>query len=322
MRCFPTFAIMLLCGMASANAQTNLRFAHTQPPSDTHHAAAEHFAERVSELTDGQLTVTVHPAGELGSDPSILEGVRLGTIDIGQTGNPFYTRFEPKLNVLDLPYLFDDYDHAYKVIDGEIGAQLLAELEKHRMKGLAFWEIGFRKVSNSVRPVRTPADLSGLKIRTTPNPAHIQAFEKWGATPTPMAFTEVYLALETGTVDGQENPLNITRSNRFQEVQDHLSYTNHAYTASVVSMNLAKFNGLSEDQQQAVLTAAREAADFQRQLNRESEAEDLAAIEAAGTEVIQDIDVTPFKDAVFEAGIESFAAEHGREIVDAIITAR
>lgn len=319
MRCYPMIAIALLCGVASASAQTNLRFAHTQPPSDTHHAAAEHFAKRVSELTSGEVTVTVHPAGELGSDPSILEGIRLGTIDIAQTGNPFYTRFEPKLNVLDIPYLFDDYEHAYKVVDGEIGDQLLGELEKHRMKGLAFWEIGFRKVTNSVRPVRTPADLEGLKIRTTPNPAHIRAFEDWGATPTPMAFTEVYLALETGTVDGQENPLNIIRSNRFQEVQRYLSYTDHAYTASVVSMNLAKFNGLADAHQQAILTAAKEAADFQRQLNRESEAEDLAALKDAGVDIIQDIDVTSFKDAVFDAGIESFTAEHGREIVDAII---
>lgn len=322
MRRLSTAALILCCGVAAAQAQTTLRFAHTQPPSDTHHAAAEHFAARVAELTNNDVTVTVHPAGELGSDPSILEGVRLGTIDIAQTGNPFYTRFEPTLNVLDLPYLFDDYEQAYNVVDGEIGDSLLGELEKHRMKGLAFWEIGFRKVTNSVRAVRTPEDLKGLKIRTTPNPAHIQAFETWGATPTPMAFTEVYLALETGTVDGQENPLNITRSNRFQEVQDYLSYTNHAYTVSVVSMNLAKFNGLSEANQQAVVTAAKEAADFQRKLNREMEAEDLAAIEAAGVEVIQDIDVQPFKDAVFEAGIESFAAEHGREIVDAIIAAR
>ena len=322
MRCLSLIAITLMYSAAAASAQTNLRFAHTQPPSDTHHAAAEHFAERVSELTNGEVTVTVHPAGELGSDPSLLEGVRLGTIDIAQTGNPFYTRFEPKLNVLDVPYLFESYDHAYKVLDGQIGQLLLGELEKHRMKGLAFWEIGFRKVTNSVRPVRVPEDLKGLKIRTTPNPAHIQAFENWGATPTPMAFTEVYLALETGTVDGQENPINITRSNRFQEVQRYLSYTDHAYTASVVSMNLSKFNGLSEAHQQAVLTAANEAADFQRQLNRESEAQDVAAIKDAGVEIIDNIDITPFKEAVFEAAVESFASEHGREIIDAINAAQ
>jgi TRAP-type transport system periplasmic protein len=124
----------------------------------------------------------------------------------------------------------------YRVGDGEVGEELLAELEQNRMKGLAFRETGFRKITNSVRPIRTPCDLRGLNIRTTPNPAHVQAFELWVAAPKPMAFTELYLALETGTVDGQENPLNIIRSNRFQEVQSHLSFTDHAYTISIVSI--------------------------------------------------------------------------------------
>ncbi len=314
--------ILVLAGMGAANAQTTLRFAHTQPTSDTHHAAAEHFSERVSELTGGEITVTVHPAGELGNDPAVLEGVRLGTIDIGQTGNPFYTRFAPKLNVLDLPYLFNSYDHVYRVIDGEVGQQLLGELEQNRMKGLAFWEIGFRKVTNSSRAVRTPDDLQGLKIRTTPNPAHVQAFEIWGAAPTPMAFTEVYLALETGTVDGQENPVNIIRSNRFQEVQKHMSMTDHAYTVSIVSMNLAKFQGLPAQHQEALLTAAREAAEYQRDLNREQDDEGLADIRAAGVEVIEDVDREAFKAAVFETVSQTFVDEHGPELVDAIDAAR
>lgn len=315
-------AALTAAGIGGAEAQTTLRFAHTQPTSDTHHAAALHFAERVEELTNGEITVSVHPAGELGSDPSILEGVRLGTLDIGQTGNPFYTRFEPRLNVLDLPYLFDSYDEVYGIIDGEIGEELLGMLEQHRMKGLAFWEIGFRKVTNSVRAVRTPADLEGLRIRTTPNPAHVQAFEIWGASPTPMAFTEVYLALETGTVDGQENPVNIIRSNRFQEVQSHMSLTDHAYTVSIVSMNLGKFQSLSEDQQQAILTAAREAAELQRKLNREQDDEGLAEIAAAGVEIVEDVDKAAFREMVFEPVAKSFTDEHGTELLDAILATK
>ena len=303
-------------------AQTTLRFAHTQPTSDTHHLAALRFAELVEKGTNGEVTVSVHPAGELGSDPAILEGVRLGTIDIGQTGNPFYTRFEPKLNVLDLPYLFDGYEHVYKVIDGDVGKELLAELEKHRMKGLAFWEIGFRKITNSKRPIRSPEDLQGLKIRTTPNPAHVQAFKLWGANPTPMPFTEVYLALETGTVDGQENPLNIIRSNRFQEVQSHLSFTDHAYTVSIVSMNLRKFEGLTDEQQQVVLDAAHEAAIYQRQLNRDQEADDLAAIKKAGVEVIEDVDKEAFKKVVYEPVKATYAREFGTDLLDRIEAAR
>jgi TRAP-type transport system periplasmic protein len=145
----------MVFGAAGAEAQTTLRFAHTQPPSDTHHLATVFFADRLKELTGGEIEVSIHPAGELGSDPALLEGVRLGTIDFAQTGNPYYTRFQPELNVLDLPYLFEDYDHVYAVIDGEIGAELLAGLEDDGMKGIAFWEIGFRKITNGVRPIRT-----------------------------------------------------------------------------------------------------------------------------------------------------------------------
>jgi TRAP-type transport system periplasmic protein len=312
-------AAVLASGIEVGAQQVQLRFAHTQPTSDTHHLATEWFAERVAELSDGRIGISIHPAGELGSDPTILEGVRLGTIDIGQTGNPFYTRFEPKLNVLDLPYLFADYDHVYRVVDNEIGEQLLAELEKHRMKGLAFWEIGFRKITNNRRPIERPEDLEGLKIRTTPNPAHIEAFELWGAIPTPMPFTEVYLALETGTVDGQENPLNIIRSNRFQEVQDYLSFTDHAYTVSIVSMNLQRFNALDPELQEALVTAAREAADYQRRLNREQEGDDLDAIKAAGVEVTEEVDRDAFREVVFDKVKASYEAEFGGELVEAIV---
>jgi tripartite ATP-independent transporter DctP family solute receptor len=306
-------------GVGGASAETTLSFAHTQPTSDTHHTAAVFFAERVADLTKGEITVSVHPAGELGNDPAILEGVRLGTIDIGQTGNPFYTRFEPALNVLDLPFLFEGYDQVYSIVDGPIGDDLLSRLERHRLKGLAFWEIGFRKVTNSVRPVRNPDDLKGLKIRTTPNPAHVQAFEIWGASPTPMAFTEVYLALETGAVDGQENPINIIRSNRFQEVQKYLSFTDHAYTVSIVSMNRAKFDGLSPEHQGAIMTAATEAAVMQRKLNREQDADGIADIKAGGVEIIEDVDRDAFKATVFESVSGNYAKENGRELLDAIL---
>ncbi len=305
-------------GAERALAQTELRFAHTQPTSDTHHIATERFKELVEERTGGEVTVSIHPAGELGNDPTILEGARLGTVDIAQTGNPFYTRFEPKLNVLDLPFLFADYDHVYQTIDGEIGEQLLAELDKHGLKGLAFWEIGFRKLTNSKRAVSGPADVEGLKIRTTPNPAHVQAFELLGAIPTPMPFTEVYLALETGTVDGQENPLNIIRSNQFQEVQDHLSFTDHAYTVSIVSMNKGKFEQLTDEQQQIVVEAAREAATFQRKLNREQASSDLETIKAAGVEVVEEVDREAFKEIVYEPVKQTYVEKFGSEIVDQI----
>lgn len=248
--------------------------------------------------------------------------MRLGTIDIGQTGNPFYTRFEPKLDGLDIPFLVTSHEHVNRVVDGGVGRGLLAELEKHRMKGLAFWEIGFRKITNSRRPIVTPADLQGLKIRTTPNPAHVEAFRLWGANPTPMAITEVYLALETRAVDGQENPLNIIRSNRFQEVQRHLSFSGHAYTVSIVSMNRARFRALPEAHQKALLDAAREAAVLQRRLNREQEGQDLATIKAAGVEVVERVDTEAFRRLAFEPVKATSVAQHGSALIDAILAAR
>ena len=316
-----SFALCLAALAGSAAAETTLRFAHTQPTADTHHAAALRFKERVEALTNGEVKVSVHPAGELGNDPAVLEGVRLGSIDIGITGNPFFTRFEPRLNALDLPYLFASYEHAYAVIDGPIGKSLIDGLQKHRMQPLAFWEIGFRNVTNNRRAVRTPRDLQGLKIRTTPNPAHVEAFKIMGAIPTPMPFTEVYLALESGAVDGQENPLSIIHSNRFHEVQKHLSMTRHAYTVSILVMSQQKWRGLSEAHQKAVMEAAIEAQRLQRELNREADQKALEEIRKAGVEVIEEIETAPFQKAVLDPVKAAYVKEHGSEIIDQIIAA-
>ena len=314
-------AIALLGALALAaqvQAQTNLKLAHTQSTTDTHHQAALYFADEVKKRTNGAVTVSVHPSGELGNDAATLEGVRLGTIDMGITGNPFFTRFDKKLNVLDLPYLFVDHDHVYRVVDGDIGKQLLADLDKNRMKGLAFWEIGFRHVTNSKRPIREPKDLQGLKIRTTPNPAHVEAFKLLGANPTPMAFTEVYLALETGTVDGQENPIGIIRSQRFNEVQKHLSLTGHAYTVSILAMNLDRFQKLTPAQQQAIVAAARDAAVYQRKLNREIEGKALAEMKEKGLAVVEKVDVPAFQAAVAQKTADTYVKEFGPDLVNAI----
>src|SRR5215218_8051464 len=167
-----TAAVGLLGWHGHGQAQTTLRFADTLSASDTHNEAARRMAERVKELTGGAIVISVHPAGELGNDNALLEGIRLGSIDLGLTGNPFFTAFAPRLNVMDLPYLFRDPDHAHKVMDGPVGQELLKVLDMSWMKGIGFWEIGFRHITTSNRAVKTPDDLKGLKIRTTPNPVH------------------------------------------------------------------------------------------------------------------------------------------------------
>lgn len=312
-----TATLLALAG--AAQAQTTLRFANTLAPTDTHNVAARQMAENLKDKTGGKLSMTVHPAGSLGNDGAILDGVRLGSIELGLTGNPFFTQLAPRLNVMDLPFLFRDVAHAHKVMDGPIGAELLKDLEKHGMKGLAFWEIGFRHVTNSKRPIRTPEDLKGIKIRTTPNKAHMEAFRLLGANPAPMAFSELYLALQNGTVDAQENPVNNIHDNRMYEVQKHMSFTRHAYTASIIVMNLDRFKALPADQQQAVLDAAREAALYQRKVNAEMEGGNLDRIKAAGVQVIENVDTEPFRKLVAEKVMKTYTDQFGAELVQRII---
>ncbi|MGO9244022.1 MAG: TRAP transporter substrate-binding protein [Verrucomicrobiia bacterium] len=271
---FSQVAVLVLCLlgiMQTAEAQVKLRYAHTISPTDAQSLAVERFAKSVAERTNNAVQIQVFPAGQLGNDMQILDGVRLGTVDIAMTGNPFYTTIAPELNLFDLPYLFRNFDHAYKVLDGPIGVEVRSALEKHGMKPLGILEIGFRNISNNKRPIKVPADLKGLRIRTTPNPAHIQAFRILGANPVPMPITEVYLALSTGTVDGQENLIAHTHDMKFYEVQKYFSLMYHAYTAADVVMNLKKYQDLKPEYQKILHDCLQEAANWERKYNREQD---------------------------------------------------
>ena len=305
-----------------AAAQTRLRFAHTLSTEDTSHKAIVELARKVKERTGGRYEVEIFPSAQLGNDPKVLEGVRLGTIDMGMTGNPFFTSFAPELNVLDLPYLFRDSDHAYKVFDGPIAGELLAVLDKHGLKGLGNLEIGFRNLTNSKRPVKTPDDVKGLKIRVVPNPAHVQAWKLLGGIPTPMPFPEVYLALKTGTVDGQENPVTIIYANKLYEVQKYLSLTWHAYTVFDVVMNLAKYRALPADVQTALTESLREAFVWQRNLDRQVEGEYLQKMKAAGMIVEEQPDRAAFARIVASEVTEDYVKRFGPAMLERIRNTR
>ncbi|RZI65321.1 MAG: TRAP transporter substrate-binding protein, partial [Variovorax sp.] len=163
-----TLAFALGAGASAAQSPVKLRFSHTVPETDSQHKAALEFSKRVKERTQGGVEIQVFANSQLGNDVTLVTGVRSGTIDIGATGNPFVTGLAPKLNALDLPYQFTDAQQAYRTLDGAVGRGLLDELGAHQIKGLAFWEIGFRSLGNNKRPINTAADIKGLKIRTTP----------------------------------------------------------------------------------------------------------------------------------------------------------
>jgi tripartite ATP-independent transporter DctP family solute receptor len=313
---------VLLVPIADARAATTLNFAHTHPVEDAQHLAAEHFAELVDERSGGDLKIRVFPSGQLGSDTALVASARGGQVDIVLTGNPYYTGLVGELNVLDLPFLFDNYAQAYAVLDGDIGQSLLAKLGEHDLKGLAFWEIGFRNLTNSRHPVKTAADIKGLKLRTTPNPAHIAAFKALGANPTPMPFTELFTALETRTVDGQENPVSLIRSANLYEVQDYLSLTAHAYTAAPLVMNKNKFESLSQEQQQILVKAAIDSAQFERKELAKRLAGDLEFLKQQGMQIVEDPDRASMRDIVAAPVQATFEKEYGPELIEAIKAAR
>jgi tripartite ATP-independent transporter DctP family solute receptor len=319
----PAFGVVLSFAMGATLADAReFSFAHGNSATSYVHLAALEFKKYVEEQSDGEIIINIFPGGELGQNDEMVKGVRLGSIDFHATGNPWMTGFNPVQNVLDIPFLFKDADHAYRVLDGEIGQTLLATLEEHGLKGLGFWEIGFRNLINARGPIGDVDDLKGLKLRTTANPAHIMAFELLGANPQPMPFGEVYLALQTGVVDGTEHPVEEIYAMKFHEVAKYLTLTRHAYTAMVTMANLAMWEGLSPEQQQIVLDGMALATKFQRDGLAAATAEKLQALKDEGVEVIEDVDVDAFNATVYEQVKAAYEAEHGTALTDAIVAIR
>lgn len=309
---------LFMIGRPALAQTTRLRFAHPHPEADSWHKAALLFAEQIKSRSQGRYEVQVFANGSLGSDAQTISAVRGGSLDICLTGNPFFTGLAPKLNVLDLPFLIQSRKHAAAVMDGPIGEGLRRELEGSNLKALATWEIGWRNLTNNRRPVATAADIKGLKIRTTPNPAHIKAFQLLGAVPTPMAFTELFTALETGTVDGQENPVTLILNAKFNEVQKHLSLTRHAFTTGPLVMNKAKFDAFPADLREVFVKTAVEIAGTQRQMNEDTEGSSLAALKSAGMQAVETPDRESFAKIVTAEVEKDFVGKFGSETLDAI----
>jgi len=320
-RVFLKTAAALLLGCSLAFAQTapiKLRFSHSGTEADSQHLAALEFARRVKERTRGAIEVQVYPNSALGNDSSSLAGVRGGTIDLAMSGNPYYTGLVPKLNALDLPYEFTSAQQAYKVLDGACGRSLLDELGAFQLKGLAFREVGFRSLANSKRAIHKADDIKGLKLRTTPNPAHLKAFQLLGASPQPMPYAEVFPALESRAIDGHENPPQIMHASKMYEVQKYLAMTRHAYTAMPLVMNKARFDALSAEQQKVLLDEALAAARFQRDYNAKNEVALIADLRAKGMQVDETPDVASIRAVVRDETRKLYIEKNGDAVLKAI----
>lgn len=310
--------LLLVCSVWRVEASTTLRFGFAGSDADTQSLAAKEFARLVKDGSNGELLVRPFGNSMLGNDQSMIGGVRGGTIEMEMSGTPNFSGMTPRMSVLDLPFVFADSAHAYRVLDGEIGQSLLDDLQAFNLKGLAYWEVGFRDITNSRKPVRVPDDVKGLKIRTSSNPAQIEAFRLLGANPQPLPLAELYNALEMKAVDAQEHPLSITVSSGFYEVQKYLSQTNHAYTALIVVMNKDKFDALPAAQQRLLTESAQAAGRLQRQMNAENDSKFLAALEGKGMQVEPAVDREAFRKVVSGPLRETFAKEHGSQLLDAI----
>ncbi len=307
--------------IGSVQAQAMLRFASEAARSDPQTAGGEKFNELLKAKTDGALGVKVFSDSSLGNAQSAISSARGGTIDIVISGSSNYTGIVPLLGVFDIPFIFKDTDHAYRVLDGKIGQEVMDKLAEFNLQGLAYWDTGWRELTNSRQPVHTPADVKGLKVRTNGSPAHNETWKLLGANPMPMPIGELYTALEMRIVDSQEQSLGLLYSGKFYEVQKYLSLTNHAYSALLVAMNKAKYDALSPAQQKAVVEAAREAGSYQRKLNNDNVAKIIAEVKKAGLQVVEQVDSAPFFEAskpVRQMFTSKYGGEEYIKAIDAV----
>lgn len=277
---------------------TVLKLGMTINEQDSFYVCAQKFAELVKERTNNAYNIELFPNSALGDERTMLESMQMGTLDAGIITSGPFVNFVPEFGVLDMPFLFPNNEAAYKVLDGEVGKEILAKLEAKDLKGLAYAERGFRNLTNSVRPVKAAADVKGLKIRVMENEVYIASFNALGVNTVPMAWTEALTALQQGTIQGQENPVNVIHAYKMWDSQKHVTMTRHAYAAAVITFSLEKFNSLPADVQKLFVDAAQEAAEYERAWVAENEATQIETLKSNGMEVIEDPDLESFKAAV------------------------
>lgn len=301
----------------TAAAETVMRISVSTAQNSHQGVAIDTMAKEVEKRTNGRYKIKTFYSGALGAEREAVEAVQLGTQELTWTSTGPIPNFVPETKIFDIPFLFRDYAHARAVLDGPIGQDMLKKFDSKGIKALAWGENGFRHMTNNKRPIVAPADMKGLKMRTMENPVHVQAYKGFGIIPTPMAFTEVFTALQQGTVDGQENPLSVIVANKFDQVQKHLTLTGHVYSPGVFLMNKEAFDKLSAADKQAFLDAAKVAAKANR--NRVDADEKIAVsdLRAKGMQVVENIDKSKYQAALAPVFAE-FEKQFGKANIDKI----
>jgi len=275
------------------------------------------FAREVEKRTNGRYKIQNFYSGALGGERESIEAVQLGTQELTLSSTGPVPNFVPEAKILDIPFLFRDKAHARAVLDGPIGQEMLKKFESKGFKALGWAENGVRHMTNNKRSVMLPDDLKGLKMRTMENPIHIAAYKGFGIVPTPMAFPEVFTALQQGTVDGQENPLSVIMAAKFDQVQKYLTLTGHVYSPCIWLMNKASYDKLSPADQKAFLDAAAEGTKANRARVDEDDAKGVAELRAKGMTVTENIDKAKFVAALAPV-YSDFERQFGKAAIDAI----
>ena len=293
-----------------------LKLGHIAEPVHPYGQGADYFAKLVSEKSGGEMEVRVFPSSQLGGQKDLIEGLIYGTVDMALVGTAVLGQFQPQISIFDLPFLFKDRDHAYKSLD-TVGMELGNALESKGIKLLGYMENGIRHMTNNVRPIKTPEDMNGLKIRVMTNKIYVEMVKSLGASPTPMAFGELYSALQQGTVDGQENPSAHIFTKRFFEVQKYASLTAHAYAPEPMVISMVAWNRLTPAQQDILKAAAAESIVWQRDLSTREDAEYWDKIKATGQIEVIEVDRDKFAEATRPV-YKEFADVVGQDNIDKI----
>ncbi|MET3504632.1 TRAP transporter substrate-binding protein [Halalkalibacter oceani] len=280
---------------------------------------AQKFKELIEERTGGELTVNIFANAQLGGERDLLEGMSLQTVDMVITGDAIFGMFAPEYSGLSLPFLIKDTDHLDRVLDGEVGDEINAAInESLNSRILDYWHRGPRNLTANTE-IRTPDDLNGMKLRVPEIPLVVEAWKILGANPTPMAFDQLYVALEQKTVDGQENPLDMIYTSKLHEVQNYVMTTQHLIAPMVVVINNDTFESFPEEMQAQVVEAIEEAGTYQKQLVKENEEIYRQLIIDDGTTIIDDVDRDAFAKKLEESNIvEQFQGEWAPDLVERI----
>ena len=298
-----------------------LSYALSLSKDSAYFAGAVALKEEAYKRSNGCLKIDIFPDGQLGTDRDMIEGMQLGSIDIASPSTGAMGSVVPEATVLDLPYLFDNLSQAYAVLDGPIGSNDIYHMfDASGFHPQGYWEIGFRNLTNNIRPVKTPADVKGLKLRTLPSNVHQKAWSLAGAQPVAIDFTELFNALQTGVVDGQENPYNIILTGKLYEVQKYLSVTNHVYGTAPTSVSDKTMAKLSPQLQKILKDSIVAATGPQRKAASGNVDAQLKRLEGFGMKVEKEPDRAAFQKAMAPAWkdyIDRFGAK-GQKIIDKI----